>query len=139
MCSRKYRQKGYMEDAGGEKRKRGRPQRENIGRPRGRGLGAPTATVFRCARCGGKQNLSASLTTAATCLACGKDLHTCTNCLHFDTGSPNECREAVPLRIAKKATRNECGLFAPKLVQEFEADSGKPNDPKAAFDSLFDF
>ncbi len=45
----------------------------------------------------------------------------------------------MPERIARKAERNECGLFEPKTVQDFEPESSRPDDPKAAFDSLFDF
>ena len=139
MCARKYRQKGYQDNEEREKRRPSSRPRESDGRPRGRGLGAPTATVFRCARCGQKLTLTGPLATDATCSQCAQDLYTCTNCLHFDTAAPNECREAVPVRIVKKAVRNECRLFAPKLVQEFESESGKPDDPKAAFDALFDF
>ncbi len=128
-----------MDDGEREPRQRSRPQRERDDRPRGRGLGAPTASVFRCARCGHKQPLVDSPPLDATCPECSQDLHTCTNCLHFDTGAPNECREAVPVRIAKKATRNDCSLFELKIVQEFESDSGKPGEGKAAFDALFDF
>lgn len=138
MGARKYRQRGYMDEAEPERKERSSRPRQRDGRPRGRGLGAPTATVFRCARCGHKQTLTSPVAADATCPECAQDLHTCTNCIHFDSSAQNECRESVPERIAKKAARNECDLFAPKMVQEFERDSGKPDDPKAAFDSLFD-
>lgn len=138
MCARKYRQKGYLDNAEHERRRRSKGPRESDERPRGRGLGAPTATVFRCARCGHKQTLTSPIANDATCPDCTQNLHTCTNCVHFDSSAPNECREAVPERIAKKAARNDCSLFAPKMVQEFDSDSGKPDDPKAAFDALFD-
>lgn len=138
MSSRKYRQKGYMDDDRPE-RKESRPaSKPRSDRPRGRGLGAPTETVFRCARCGTKETLSGPVEPAQTCRSCGSDLHTCTNCRYFDTSAPNQCREAVPAPIAKKATRNECELFMAKGVKEFKADSGKSVDPKDAFDALFD-
>jgi hypothetical protein len=127
-----------MDEAEHERKKRSKGPRQNDGRPRGRGLGAPTATVFRCARCGGKQTLTGPIANDAACPDCGQDLHTCTNCIHLDSSAPNECREEVPVRVVKKAARNDCSLFAPKRVQEFESDSGKADDPKAAFDALFD-
>jgi hypothetical protein len=76
------------------------------------------------------------------CRKCGADLHTCSNCIHFDTSARWECRkcEEIPARILKKSTRNECALFAQKTVQEFGREGGgKPssNDPRAAFDALF--
>ena len=52
---------------------------------------------------------------------CGADLHTCSNCIHFDTSVHWECRKnaEIPARIPKKRDRNDCALFTPKLAQEF--------------------
>ena len=74
----------------------------------------------------------------ATCPQCGEDLHTCTNCVYFDTSAPKECRQPIPESIAGKAKRNDCQLFSPKTTQEFDADKPSPGDARAAFDSLFD-
>jgi hypothetical protein len=146
----KYRQRGYQDS--GERRSpaaRGpQPPRPKPEGPRGRGLGAPNETVFRCAACGAKRLVSAEpghpdfLALDATCSRCGADLHTCSNCLHFDTGSRWECRRnaELPARIAKKRDRNDCQLFAPRTAQEFAADRDRPAgpaDPRAAFDALF--
>jgi len=139
--SRRYKQRGYREDEGGREKRSGGPApvSERPEGPRGRGLGAPTESSFRCARCGELVRREAQLLPPdATCGKCGSDLHTCTNCRHFDTSARFECRQEIPERIAKKATRNTCQLFEPKLVQGFRADSGKPDDPRAAFDALFD-
>ncbi len=149
---RKYRQRGYQ-DSGQSRSSQGpresAPPRPKPEGPRGRGLGAPTENVFRCAACGAKRLVSAEtghpdfLAMDATCARCGADLHTCTNCVHFDTSSRWECRRnaELPARIAKKSVRNECGLFGPRLAQEFGADRDRPQgqaaDPRAAFDALF--
>ena len=151
---RKYRQRGYQ-DSDRSRSSQGprgpEPPRPKPEGPRGRGLGAPTENVFRCAACGAKRLVSAeaghpdSLALDTTCARCGADLHTCTNCAHFDTGSRWECRRhaELPARIAKKSARNECGLFFPRLAQEFGADRDRPqgpagpSDPRAAFDALF--
>lgn len=141
---RKYRQRGYQErDDRGSQRPRGPlpPREKKDGPPRGRGLGAPTESVFRCAKCGGKRVVAEEIPLDATCAKCGADLHTCANCIHFDTSARWECRkfEAIPAKILKKSTRNECTLFTPKLAQEFAKDSDKPapGDARAAFDALF--
>lgn len=127
-----------MDDGGDDKPQRGpagpRPRREG---PRGRGLGAPTAAAFRCAVCGQQAAAPAAAETTATCSGCGADLHTCTNCRHFDTSAPLECRKPLTRRIAGKAKNNECELFEAKVTQEIGSDSGRPADPKAAFDALF--
>ena len=44
----------------------------------------------------------------------------------------------MPERIGAKAKSNECELFEAKVTKEFGSDSGRPDDPKAAFDALFD-
>jgi hypothetical protein len=139
MSDRKYKQRGYMDDAPREERRPApsgpRPKPEG---PRGRGLGAPTQTVFRCRVCGAKQVLSGPLGSEATCSACGNDLHTCSNCVHFDTSRPSECRKPVVQRVASKTKRNACELFAPNTVQEFGVEKAAvSNDPRAAFDALF--
>ena len=149
----KYRQRGYKdsereERGGGGGASRG-PQapREKKEGPRGRGLGARTESVFRCHTCGEKQLSVLSTVTPepiapdATCKKCGAALHTCSNCVHFDTSARWECRVAdqIPARVAKKTAANDCPGFSPKLVSEFAKDSerDKPGDPRAAFDALF--
>jgi len=55
----KYRQRGYKDTGDRGSQRSGGPQgpREKKDGPRGRGLGAPSDNVFRCARCGEKQPL----------------------------------------------------------------------------------
>ncbi len=141
MSDRKYRHRGYKdsESERTERRPAGpRPTREG---PRGRGLGAPTATVFRCRECGRRQELMGPIGSLASCAGCGADLHACVNCLHFDPSRPKECRKDPPERVANKSKGNECALFAPRTVQEFasegETSSARKDDPRAAFDALF--
>ena len=108
--------------------------------PRGRGLGKPTATVFRCAVCGEKQREDLAVSLDSSCWKCGADLHTCTHCRHFDTSARGECRQGAQPYVAAKAKRNACESFAAKATQEFAEDHGgldTPSDAKAAFDALF--
>jgi hypothetical protein len=139
---RKYRQRGYQDSGPRDVRSR-LPQgpREKKEGPRGRGLGRPAETVFRCAACGEKRPLFDEIPFDATCTRCGADLHTCSNCVNFDTAVRWECRrwEEIPARVPKKRDRNECTLFTPKTAQEFGKDSDKPSpgDARAAFDALF--
>jgi len=137
--SRKYRQRGYLQDDERERSTAGPrgpgPDREC---PRGRGLGRPTGEAFRCARCGERLAVSGTgVAVDATCPGCGSDLHACTQCAWFDTSAPFECRQTIPVRIASKARRNECELFAPKLVSEHQRDEPRPDSARAAFDDLF--
>lgn len=143
MSDRKYGQRGYQD--GDRREERPRPglqgPREKKDGPRGRGLGAPSESVFRCAACGEKRPVLDEIPFDATCSRCNADLHTCSNCIHFDTSVRWECRkyEEIPARVPKKRDRNECLLLTPKLVQEFAKDSDKPSpgDARSAFDALF--
>ena len=139
MSDRKYRQTGYQDDDRGAPRSRG-PQapREKKEGPRGRGLGAPTATVFRCVNCGTKVPIAGAVGLDAACPKCKADLHTCANCTHFDTAARFECRQPIPERVPKKRDRNACTFFTPKATVEFGGDERRaPDDPRAAFDALF--
>lgn len=139
MSARKYRQRGYQDDdREREPRRTGRAVRPDRGGPRGRGLGRPTETLFKCARCGRKLPIGEGVARTATCDGCGAELHACANCQHFDTSARFECREEIPERIAAKSSANECERFEPKRVQGFASEDA-PSDGKAAFDALFDF
>ena len=95
--------------------------------------------------CGTRQQLSGTVALDATCTNCGNDLHTCSNCINFDTSRPNECRKPVLQRVTNKSRRNTCELFTPNTVQEFGSDRPAAvtpdgtavSSPRAAFDALF--
>lgn len=144
----KYRQRGYKDSDRDRDRPRSGPQapREKKEGPRGRGLGAPTQSVFRCMACGEKRlslGTDAEILVDTTCAKCGADLHTCSNCVNFDTSVRWECRrfQEIPARVPKKNLRNECPLFTAKVVQEFgqDRDNPSPGDARSAFDALFKF
>lgn len=140
MTDRKYRQKGYQDSNRGASGPRPpQPPRERREGPRGRGLGAPRTTVFRCANCGHKRDDGPDVGLETVCVKCGADLHTCSNCQHFDTSQPKECRQPIPVRISSKTRRNTCELFTAKATVEFDPEGGSRSGGKAAFDALFKF
>ena len=151
MSDRKYKQSGYQ-DSGASPRDSSRREgdrpaagarpsgpRDPRDAPRGRGLGAPPASAFRCASCGELQSVGVAAGLTARCTGCGADLHTCTNCAHFDPGAPAQCRQPHVTLVMKKSKANECGQFEPRERQEFAAEKPAPaaKDPRAAFDALF--
>ena len=144
MGERKYRHSGYQDSGKREERPRPSPGQQGPrpdrleGQPRGRGLGAPTDTVFRCRVCGEKQQVAGAVKPDETCFRCRADLHTCSNCVHFDTSRPNECRKPVLVGFQSKTKRNTCEVYAPNTIQEFSQDRvAASSDPRAAFDALF--
>jgi len=145
MSDRKYRQRGYQD----EPREHGpRPQKKAPeSRAPGRSLqdasGPRTPNlmasheVFKCGRCGNR--LSLEVGPESRCPRCGVDIHSCLNCLSFDTSARWECTQtALTARVSPKDERNTCTLFAPRTTVERQTGttSGPPS-ARQAFDDLF--
>lgn len=144
MSDQKYRQRGYQ-DSGGSDRRSGPSQKPRapidprIPRdPKVMNMMA-FAEVFRCARCGTiETGLIGSL---STCAKCGVALHACIQCQSFDPGARFECRETIAARVSPKDARNECRLFVAVTRVEKETGSTRSKTPESsarkAFDDLF--
>jgi hypothetical protein len=148
MSDRKYRQRGYQDDPRDRERQRPQgPKPAPAPRAPGRQLqdaaGPKTPNlmasheVFRCARCGNR--LSVPVEMDARCSKCGVDIHSCINCMSFDTSARFECTQATLVaRISPKDERNTCTLFEPRTT--VERQTGTPAGPpsaRQAFDDLF--
>jgi len=139
VSDRKYRQRGYQ-DSGNEPQKKTEkptPKKDLTFGPRP--LNMPgTRTVSRCAECGTLlQNLGESV---GQCPKCGFELHSCKQCEHFDPSSRFECNQPIPERISPKDKANNCTFYSMRVRLEKETTSQgsqRPNDARAAFDSLF--
>ncbi|MEM7049816.1 MAG: hypothetical protein AAF604_09155 [Acidobacteriota bacterium] len=139
MSDRKYRQRGYQDDGERPPRSRSGPRPSRPEGPRGRGLGKPQKSVFRCADCGQEGADQGDIVIGLEC-ACGAALHACVNCSHFDTAARFECRAEIGEPVRRKRAANDCEHFRPKLVVEFAREpERKPDDARSAFDALFDF
>jgi hypothetical protein len=147
MSDRKYRQRGYQDDSRDrEPRREGGPARAPVDRAPGRPLqdarGPKTPNlmasheVFRCARCGNM--LALPVDASGPCPRCGVDLHTCVQCVAFDTSARFECTQPITARVSPKDEKNTCPLFAPRTT--VERQTGTPQGPpsaRQAFDDLF--
>lgn len=143
MNDRKYRHRGYQESSSEERRPRG-PRPDALGRsegaPRGRGIDTDKAVVFACKACGEKQRDLEDIRIDSTCPRCGADLHSCAQCLSFDTSAQFECIKPIPERIPNKKLRNSCPLYSPAKTFDLtgtRATTATPDDARAAFDRLF--
>jgi hypothetical protein len=140
LDDRKYRHRGYMDsdrESSGRRPAGPRPPRPEG--PRGRGVDQDKAIVFRCKSCGERVIDLASIGPESTCRKCGADLHSCSQCAHFDTSARYECSQAVPERIADKKRRNACTFYAPARTFDLTGSRGSatPDSARAAFDALF--
>jgi hypothetical protein len=143
MSERKYRQRGYQDEPR-EPRERKPEHAKKEYAPRGQPPIAPKTfnmpgfrEVVRCARCGYELTVATAWTSDGTCLRCGADLHTCAQCMHFDTGAAFECQKPVPSRVSPKDARNTCTSFEPRTTVERETKSAAPTSARKAFDDLF--
>ena len=144
MSDQKYRQRGYQDTSGSDRRpassqKPREPIDPRVPRdPKIMNMMAFTE-VFRCARCG---TIEAGLIGALTvCAKCGVDLHACIQCQSFDPGARFECRETIAARVRPKDVRNDCPLFVGVTRVEKETGSTPSTTPESharkAFDDLF--
>ena len=146
MSDRKYRQRGYQDDPRDRERTQPAKKREQEPRAPGRPLqdaaGPRTPNlmasheVFRCARCGNR--LPTPVEPDARCTRCGVAVHSCINCVSFDTSARWECVEkAIPARVSPKDERNACAYFAARTTVERQTGTSGPPSARQAFDDLF--
>ena len=151
MSERKYRQHGYQDD---DRDRARQPERDR--RPP-QEPGAPAATrrlssegarnpnlmgfheVVKCARCGAP--VDPAILSLSTCARCGQSLHSCAQCVNFDTSATFECTQRIPARLSPKDAANECTLFAVRASWERETSSkvapSATSSAQKAFDDLF--
>ena len=149
MSERKYRQRGYQDDDqprrerdGGAGARKPPPER-SPGRQLQSASGPKTPNlmssheVFRCARCGNRLGLPVAV--EAPCPRCGVALHSCINCVHFDTSARWECSQpALAGRVSPNDERNSCALFEARTTVERQTSTqAAPNNARQAFDDLF--
>jgi len=152
---RKYKQRGYRDsDSDEKKRERAerppgepRPKKEMLGPRTPRMVG--TVMRARCSSCGAV--LAPGFDAKTPCPRCQAALHSCKQCVHFDTGKQFECNQPIPERIAKKDAKNDCTFFEFRMTVEKDtspvtyatsapavaAPASRPNDARKAFEDLF--
>jgi len=149
---RKYKQRGYQDhDAPDKKKERGerqaepRPKQDMLGPRTPRMVG--TVTRARCTSCGAV--LMPGFDPNGECPRCHASMHSCKQCVHFDTGKQFECTQPITERIAKKDGKNDCTFFEFRVTVEKDTSpvnyaAGAPaaaaprtNDARKAFEDLF--
>jgi hypothetical protein len=153
---RKYKQRGYADrDSQDKKRERAeRPDRPSEPRPKQDMLGPRTprmvGTVMRarCSTCGAV--LAPGFDPNGQCPRCKAELHSCKQCVHFDTAAQFECTQPIPERIPKKDAKNDCTFFELRMTVEKDTspvtyaapstpvtNGARPTDARKAFEDLF--
>jgi hypothetical protein len=139
MSDRKYRQRGYQDDPRDREHTGAKPSQPKVPRERPEGPKTPNLMasheVFRCSRCGNR--LAVPVEADARCSRCGVDLHSCIQCVSFDTSARFECTQSLTARVAPKDARNTCTLFTARTTVERQTGTQGPPSARQAFDDLF--
>ena len=143
MSDRKYRQRGYQDEPRDREREQKREKPPAEPRTPGRLLQSASGPktpnlmasheVFRCARCGNL--LSLPVERDARCNRCGVGIHSCINCVSFDTSARWECSAAASLtaRVSPKDETNACALFEARTTVERQTSTAGPQTAQQAF------
>src|SRR5947208_864724 len=132
----KYKQKGYQDDERPPRDREFREKKEQTpGAPRTpMSHDRPRSPVMpgrrgvsRCAGCGNFVPPSTEMT--AECPKCHMALHSCKQCVNFDTSARFECIQRIPVRVAKKDQQNDCTFYEMKITVEKETSSAGAPPP----------
>ena len=91
--------------------------------------------VVTCFGCANKIEFSDRVGFRAECDSCGTDLHICKNCVFYDPGSYNECKEPSAEVVKEKERANYCEWFQPSS-NEARANTSR-DDLLSAAQALF--
>ena len=69
------------------------------------------------------------------CPFCGTDLHRCLNCVFYELGVYNDCREGQAERVLDKSRSNFCDYF--RFLEAKENSKPVAADPKTRLEALF--
>jgi len=90
----------------------------------------------RCYHCN-EPILSDYISIRDVCPKCGADLHVCLNCVFYDSGSYNECREPQSEWIAQKDKNNFCDYYRFKIQRRASKTKDDVTEAKARLEALF--
>jgi hypothetical protein len=68
--------------------------------------------MLQCRHCGASVPYDEPIPRESACESCGRDLHACRHCRHFDTAYNNSCRETMADPVEDKERRNLCEYFS---------------------------
>ena len=68
---------------------------------------------YQCYHCKATTEVNANqkVDFRESCPSCSKDLHCCMNCLYYDTGAYNSCKENQAEKVPDKVRLNRCEYF----------------------------
>ena len=91
----------------------------------------------RCHKCLEALEIKTPVGRREICPFCGSDLHCCLNCVHYNIGSYNDCREPQAERVIEKGRSNFCDFFVFQDAEMCGRGKGPGESAKTKIESLF--
>ena len=94
--------------------------------------------ILQCYRCGESlAALSLPLSRQDVCPGCGRYLHCCKLCVHYDPQVPEQCREDDAEEVTDKEQANFCDWFEPQPGRYDAGAGGAAARSEAQLEALF--
>jgi hypothetical protein len=90
-----------------------------------------------CWKCGNEIQLDFKPARKDTCDKCGAYLKCCLNCVFYDPGAHNQCREPQAEWQGDKEKANFCEYFQPRKGGASEGRGSPKDDARKKLDDLF--
>jgi len=92
-----------------------------------------------CHACLKELEITSPVGRRSVCDFCGADLHCCLNCVFYQRGAYNDCKEPQAERVIEKSRSNFCDyfVFGDSVIGGKEKASGNIGDAKSKLASLF--
>lgn len=87
-------------------------------------------TCFKC----GKPIETEKVSFREECRGCGSDVHVCLNCVFYEPGRSNDCREPQAERVREKDRANYCDFFR---FKETETNRSGRSEADKLWNELF--
>ena len=90
-----------------------------------------------CYFCGRDLDPKTRIVRDTSCPGCGRDLHACVQCRHYDPHAHNKCREPQAEWVTDRERRNFCDYFGLSAAGGSGTQKGRADAAKSKLDQLF--
>jgi len=90
-----------------------------------------------CHFCGKTLDSKMRVVREAECPGCGRDLHACVQCRHYDRHAHNQCREPQAEWVTDRERRNFCDYFSLHPSGQPGARADRAPSARSKLDALF--
>lgn len=90
-----------------------------------------------CFFCGGVLDPKMRIVRDTSCPQCGRDLHACVQCRHYDRNAHNQCREPQAEWVTDRERRNFCDYFTLNPAGKGSGAADREKAARSKLDSFF--